>query len=179
MKSLILTWFSKEMYTFVFFCFQNVFLHKMNRFSLKTDHGKSISWKISHFPRVFRLFAPGGLSGGDTCVSGGDPCVSWGDPCVSLGDTCVSLGDHPGVISLFFPPCFFSNPFFSGSCLCFFKIPFFPPIEFFYPPRAPSKKNLHGISPSFFFGSCLCFFSFPFFLPKENVHPPRVSKNST
>ena len=130
--------------------------------------------KNQSFSSCFLTFCPG------THVCLGETHVCLGETHVCLGETHVCLGEtHPGVISLFFPPCFFSNPFFFWVLLMFFQNPLFPPIDFFHPPRAPSKKNLHGISPSFFFGSCLCFFSFPFFLPKENVHPPRVSKNST
>ena len=83
---------------------------------------------------------------GETHVCLGQTHVCLGETHVCLGETLLCLGEtHSGLISLFFPPCFFSNPFFLGSCLCFFKIPFFPPIEFFYPLRAPQTSDFFSL----------------------------------
>ena len=63
---------------------------------------------------------------------------------------------------LIFPSLFFFQPFFFLVLLMFFKIPFFPPIENFHPPRAPSKNILDGISFCFSLGLAYVFSVFPF-----------------
>merc|ERR1712078_759634 len=75
------------------------------------------------------------------CVWGRHMCV-WERPMCALGTHMCALGtpmcawERPSrSYILIFPSLFFFQPFFSGSCLCFFKIPFFPPIENFHPPR--------------------------------------------
>ena len=96
---------------------------------------------------------------GETHVCLGETHVCLGETHVCLGETHVCLGETIPVLYPYFSlPVFFPTLFFSGSCLCFFKIPFFPPIENVHPPRVflyPSFISLF-VSP--------CFFSNPFFM---------------
>ena len=117
------------------------------------------------FSSCFLTFCPG------RCVWGGHMCV-WGRHMCVLGRPMCVLGRHMCVLGrlmcvwerpsrcyiLIFPSLFFFQPFFSGSCLCFFKIPFFPPIENFHPPRCFSKPWFYIlIFPSLLFFQPFCF----------------------
>ena len=90
---------------------------------------------------------------------------------MSWRDTFVSWRDPFRSYILIFPSLFFFQPFFSWVLLMFFQNPLFPPIENFYPPRAPSKKSCMESLPLFSLGLAYVFSIFPFSSLKKMFIP--------
>merc|ERR1712078_862821 len=97
------------------------------------------------------------------CVWGRHMCV-WERPMCALGTHMCALGtpmcawERPSrCYILIFPSLFFFQPFFSGTCLCFIKIPFFPPIEFFISLGPHQKKSWMESQPVFSLGLAYVF----------------------
>ena len=158
----------------------------MNRFSLKTDHGKSISWKINDFPRVFWFFA---LWPGWSLFFLPESSIPTTLPCFFIF---VALPSHPwpsnltqtAFISLFHPPSLNFLPHFFWVLLMFFQNPLFPPYRkcsspscFFYPGFISLFFPPCLFLNPFFYGSCLCFFKTPSLLTIEFFTPLGLSRH--